>query len=56
MGDDYQLVGGVFNVDVGVARQFARDLELDPARTYPDVDALVAWLRSLKPVRNKVER
>jgi predicted dehydrogenase len=42
MGDDYQLVGGVFNVDVGVARQFARDLELDPARTYPDVDALVA--------------
>jgi len=46
MGDDYQLVGGVFNTDVDVARQFARDLELDPSRTYPDVDALVAGERA----------
>jgi predicted dehydrogenase len=42
MGDDYQLTGGVFNADVSLAREFARDLELDPARTYPDVDAFVA--------------
>ena len=46
MGDDYQLVGGVFNTDVDVARQFARDLELDPSRTYPDVDTLVAGERA----------
>jgi predicted dehydrogenase len=46
MGDDYQLVAGMFNTDVDVARQFARDLELDPSRTYPDVDALVAGERA----------
>jgi predicted dehydrogenase len=48
MGDDYQLVAGVFNTDVDVARQFARDLELDPSRTYPDVDTLVAGERARK--------
>src|ERR1700722_15511638 len=46
MGDDYQLVAGGFNTDVEVSRQFARDLELDPSRIYPDVDALVAGERA----------
>ena len=42
MGDDYQLTGGVFTHDFARARQFAQDLGLDPARTYADIDALVA--------------
>jgi predicted dehydrogenase len=41
MGDDYQLVGGVFNIDLAVGIQFARDLELDPRRTYADIDAFI---------------
>src|SRR5262249_12099642 len=47
MGDDYQLVGGVFSADFGAAQQFARNLGLDPARTYPNVDALIAAETSL---------
>jgi predicted dehydrogenase len=42
MGDDYQLTGGVFGHDFGVSRQFARDLGLDPSRTYADVAAMIA--------------
>lgn len=42
MGDDYELVGGVFNHDVAKAQQFARDLGLDPARTYADIDSMLA--------------
>ena len=47
MGDDYQLVGGVFAADPGASRQFAQDLELDPARTYADVNALIAGEKAL---------
>jgi predicted dehydrogenase len=42
MGDDYQLTGGVFTHDFARAQQFAQDLGLDPARTYADIDAMVA--------------
>ncbi len=42
MGDDYELTGGVFTHDFNVSQQFARDLGLDPRRTYADVDALIA--------------
>ncbi len=42
MGDDYQLTGGVFNIDPAVGLGFARDLGLDPRRTYADLDALIA--------------
>jgi len=41
MGDDYQLIGGVFNRDPAAGLQFARDLQLDTRRTYPDIDAFV---------------
>lgn len=54
MGDDYQLTGGVFNTDVGLSGQFARDLGLDPARTYPDLDALIAAENAL-PEAQRVE-
>jgi predicted dehydrogenase len=47
MGDDYQLTGGVFSVNLDVGLQFARDLELDPRRTYPDLDALIAGENAL---------
>jgi len=42
MGDDYQLIGGVFTHDLALSRQFARDLELDQRRIYADVEALIA--------------
>jgi len=42
MGDDYRLVGGVFSADHAKGLEFARDLELDPRRAYPHVDALIA--------------
>jgi predicted dehydrogenase len=47
MGDDYQLTGGVFSVNPDVGLQFARDLELDPQRTYADLDALIAGENAL---------
>jgi predicted dehydrogenase len=42
MGDDYQLSGGVFNIDFAASARFARDLGLDPRRTYADLDAMIA--------------
>jgi predicted dehydrogenase len=42
MGNDYQLTGGVFTHDVNLSQQFARDLGLDPQRTYADIDAMIA--------------
>lgn len=54
MGDDYQLTGGVFNIDVDVGLQFARDLGLDPRRTYADLDALIAGEGAL-PANERVE-
>ena len=42
MGDDYQLTGGAFNLDFPKSQQFARDLGLDPRRTYADLDAMIA--------------
>ena len=41
MGEDCQLVGGVFNAQHELGRQFAVALELDPARAYADLEALI---------------
>jgi len=49
MGDDYRLVGGVFSSNATAGVQFASDLELDPRRAYPDVDALIAGEKALAP-------
>jgi predicted dehydrogenase len=49
MGDDYQLVGGVFSGRGAAGIEFARDLELDPRRAYQDVDALLAGEMALPP-------
>ncbi|MFL6605880.1 MAG: Gfo/Idh/MocA family protein [Steroidobacteraceae bacterium] len=48
MGDDYQLIGGVFNRDPAVALQFARDLGLDTGRTYRDIDAFISAETALR--------
>lgn len=42
LGDDYQLVGGVFNTDPVVSREFSSDLELDPSRSYENLDQFIA--------------
>lgn len=49
MGDDYHLVGGVFSSDHSASIQLARDLELNPQRAYPNVDALIAGEQALPP-------
>jgi predicted dehydrogenase len=49
MGDDYRLVGGVFSGDHAKGLEFARELELDPRRAYPHVDALIAGESALPP-------
>jgi predicted dehydrogenase len=49
MGDDYVLIGGVFNRDHAAAVRFAEHLQLDPTRTYEDIDALIAGESALHP-------
>jgi predicted dehydrogenase len=41
MGEDCQLVGGVFNAQHALGEEFAAHLELDTSRAYPDLDALI---------------
>jgi hypothetical protein len=42
MGEDYELVGGVFSADPEASSKFARALGLDPRRAYPGLDALTS--------------
>ena len=42
MGEDYVLVGGVFNGRPEAGDRLAAELELDPARSYRSVEALIA--------------
>lgn len=41
VGEEYNLVGGVFDVDYENGKAFAEKLELDTNRTYPDIDTFV---------------
>ncbi len=41
MGEDCQLVGGVFNAEHALGQRFAASLELDASRAYADLDALI---------------
>jgi predicted dehydrogenase len=54
MGDDYKLIGGVFNHEPAASLQFARDLELDTRRTYADIDALITGETAL-PAAERVK-
>jgi predicted dehydrogenase len=49
MGDDYVLIGGVFNQDHARSLRFAEHLELDPSRTYGDIDAMIEGENALAP-------
>ncbi|OEK06292.1 Gfo/Idh/MocA family protein [Roseivirga misakiensis] len=41
IGEEYTLVGGAFDTDYDNAIKFANKLELDPSRTYPDIDTFI---------------
>ena len=41
IGEDYTLVGGAFDTNHQDALKFANQLELDPARAYPDIDTFI---------------
>lgn len=41
MGEDYNLIGGAFDVDYEKAKDFAEGLELDSSRVYENIDVLI---------------
>src|SRR5690554_2989986 len=41
MYDQYQVIGGCFNVDYDVCRSFGQELGLDENRVYRDLDHLI---------------
>ncbi len=54
MGEDYQLVGGVFDVDFEKGNEFAKDLNLDTSRSYETLDIFIE--RELKlPFEKRIE-
>ena len=54
IGEQYTLVGGAFDTDYDRAIDFAKQLELDPSRTYPNIDAFVAGETAL-PADQRIE-
>ncbi|PIQ49878.1 MAG: oxidoreductase [Cytophagales bacterium CG12_big_fil_rev_8_21_14_0_65_40_12] len=54
IGEQYTLVGGAFDTDYNRAIDFAKQLELDPSRTYPNIDAFVAGETAL-PADQRIE-
>lgn len=49
MGERYELVGGAFDVDYEQGIAFAKELELDTERVYPDVETLISAENKLPP-------
>ncbi len=47
MGERYELVGGVFDEDFRRGQKFSEELELDPSRTYENIDSFIAGEKSL---------
>jgi hypothetical protein len=54
IGEQYTLVGGAFDTDYDRAIDFAKQLELDPSRTYPNIDAFVAGETAM-PADQRIE-
>lgn len=54
IGEAYRLVGGAFDTDYERAKDFARSLELEPGRTYTDIDAFVEGETAL-PAEERIE-
>jgi predicted dehydrogenase len=53
MGEDCQLVGGVFSAQQESSRKFAIALDLEPDRAYADLDALIEG-ESLRPADERM--
>ena len=53
-GEEYTLVGGAFDTDHDRALEFARKLELDESRTYPDIDTFIEKEKAL-PDEERIE-
>ncbi len=49
MGEQYELVGGVFDHDFEKGKDFANSLELDIARVYADIDQFIKAENALDP-------
>ena len=54
IGEEYRLVGGAFDTDHNRALDFAQGLELDPSRTYANIDAFVEGETAL-PADERIE-
>lgn len=54
MGERYDLLGGVFDVDYEQSKAFAEKLELDASRAYKDLDAFIAGEKS-RPEGDRIE-
>ncbi len=47
MFDQFELVGGVFNIDIEESKNFAREIGIGTDRIYKDLDTLIAVEKSL---------
>ncbi|MEP0368252.1 MAG: Gfo/Idh/MocA family oxidoreductase [Cyclobacteriaceae bacterium] len=54
MGEDYKLVGGVFDLDHAVGTEFADKLDLDTSRSYADLDSFIEKEKAL-PAEERIE-
>lgn len=54
IGEDYKLVGGAFDTDYDRALEFADGLDLDPSRTYKNIDEFVKGELAL-PKEERIE-
>lgn len=54
IGEEYTLVGGAFDTDFDNALKFANKLELDPNRTYPNIDTFIEKESAL-PADQRIE-
>ena len=56
MGENYVLTGGVFDIDFDKGNQFAVQLELDAARSYPYIQAMKKSLPFPVTTRKRIQR
>ncbi len=54
IGEEYTIVGGAFDTDYDQALKFANQLELDPSRTYPNIDTFIEKESAL-PENERIE-
>ncbi|MGD1960927.1 MAG: Gfo/Idh/MocA family protein [Fulvivirga sp.] len=54
MGEDFNLIGGAFDIDHRQSQDFAVGLELDPSRIYDSIDTLITQENKL-PEQDRME-